>query len=136
MLEAGKNRILIRIGCSLLLLFIVGCIQTSKKDGTLEGKITIGPLCPVERFPPDPACKPSQETYDAYQVAVWTLDKKTMIAEIKPNLDGNYKIELPEGNYVVDLENPHLFGSNLPAAVKISPAQTTTFDIDIDTGIR
>ncbi len=28
------------------------------EKGFLEGKVTIGPLCPVETVPPDPACQP------------------------------------------------------------------------------
>ncbi|MEK7081236.1 MAG: hypothetical protein AAB902_02520 [Patescibacteria group bacterium] len=40
--------------------------------GFLEGKVTIGPLCPVERTPPDPACQPTEATYKAWQIAVYT----------------------------------------------------------------
>jgi len=29
----------------------------------LAGKVNIGPLCPVERNPPDPSCQPTEETY-------------------------------------------------------------------------
>ena len=43
--------------------------------GFLEGKITIGPLCPVESVPPDPACQPTQETYNTWPIVVWTKNK-------------------------------------------------------------
>ena len=39
-----------------VLLFVSGCEkQYSNETGFLEGKISIGPICPVERVPPDPA---------------------------------------------------------------------------------
>ena len=63
-------------------------------------------------------------------------DKKTKIAQIEPAVDGNYKVELPAGTYVIDLEKQHMFGKNLPATVTIRTGETTTLDIDIDTGIR
>ncbi len=55
----------------LLIIFLIGiisisgCIQQQNRiseKGFLEGKITIGPLCPVEKFPPDPRCQPTEET--------------------------------------------------------------------------
>lgn len=107
--------------------------------GFLEGKITIGPLCPVERVPPEPACQPTKETYENWPVAVWTADKKTRVAQIEPDLNGAYRIELPAGNYIVDLDGQQpsrVGGSDLPASIKIDSGETTALDIDIDTGIR
>lgn len=109
------------------------------EKGFLEGKVTIGPLCPVQTVPPDPSCQPTEETYKYWQIAIWTSDKKTKVAQIEPNLDGTYKIELPVGNYIVDFEIQQPFGvggSNLPATISINSGETTTLNIDIDTGIR
>lgn len=121
------------------IILIGGCIQqqnrTSEK-GFLEGKVTIGPLCPVERYPPDPRCQPTEETYKAWPIAVYTPDKNTKVAQVEPLVNGTYKIELPAGEYTVDLEKQHMFGKNLPATVIINKGETTTLDINIDTGIR
>ena len=134
----NKNILLTALIIAIILLS--GCIQqpakTSEK-GFLEGKISIGPICPVERFPPDPNCQPTEETYKAWPIAIWTTDKKAKIAQIKPNLDGTYKLELPVGTYIVDYEKEqHFGGNNLPVAVAIDSGKTTTLNIDIDTGIR
>ncbi len=122
------------------IILISGCIQQQNQiseKGFLEGNVTIGPLCPVERFPPDPGCKPTEETYKAWPVAVYTSDKKIKVTQIKPDLDGTYKIELSAGNYIVDLEKQQPFGGrNLPATISINSGKTTTLNIDIDTGIR
>ena len=125
-----------------LLLYIVllnwSCDQQTQifENGLLEGKVTIGPLCPVETIPPDPAFQPTQETYNSWPIVVWTSDKKTKVARIEPELDGNYLINLPEGNYLVDLDKQHMFGKNLPAIIVIEPNETSLLNIDIDTGIR
>jgi len=125
-----------------LLLYIVllnwSCDQQTQifEEGLLEGKVTIGPLCPVENVPPDPACQPTQETYNSWPIVVWTSDKKTKVARIEPELNGNYLIDLPEGSYLVDLDKQHMFGKNLPATIVIEPNETSLLNIDIDTGIR
>jgi len=106
------------------------------KKGYLEGKVTIGPLCPVETVPPDPACQPSQDTYEAWPIIIWTADKKTKIGTIEPELDGSYLIQIPEGTYVIDLDKQHRFGKNLPVKIEIVPFETLILNIDIDTGIR
>ena len=106
------------------------------EKGFLEGKVTIGPLCPLETVPPDPACQPSQDTYDAWPIVIWTADKKTKIATIDPDLDGNYVIDLPNGSYLVDLDRQHRFNKSLPAPIIIEPNKTSLLNIDIDTGIR
>ena len=126
-----------------LLLFAVllncSCDQQQMQiveKGFLEGKVTIGPLCPVETVPPDPACQPSQDTYDAWPIVIWTAVKKTKIATIDPDLDGNYLIDLPKGSYLVDLDKQHRFNKSLPALIIIKPNETSLLNIDIDTGIR
>ena len=137
MIHMSKNVLLIILIIGIIL--ISGCIQQKNQiseKGFLEGKITIGPLCPVERYPPDPRCQPNEETYKAWPIAVYTPDKKTKVAQIEPLVNGTYEVELPVGEYTVDLEKQHMFGKNLPATVAIKKGEITTLDINIDTGIR
>lgn len=142
-IKTMKQKVLI-FGLAIIgVILISGCIQqpTDKliKKGFLEGKVTIGPLCPVERFPPDPRCQPTEETYKSWPIAVWTADKKTKVAQIVPDLDGTYKLELPAGNYIVSLEKQVPFGlgaGNLPANIAITSEKTAILNIGIETGIR
>jgi len=119
-------------------LFISGCDKNIQVSGFLEGKISIGPLCPVEHDPPDPACLPTAETYKAYPVAIFSSDGKHKITQITPALDGTFIIDLDPGKYLVILESEHfrIGSSNLPVEVEIISRNKTTLDIDIDTGIR
>jgi hypothetical protein len=127
------------------IVFFIGLILfsscnklTSRETGFLEGKITIGPICPVEKIPPDPGCLPTAETYKAYPVSVWTSDGTKKIVEISPSLDGSFSTELMPGTYLVVLEKDQNKpgGSNLPVKVSIISKNATLLNIDIDTGIR
>jgi|SRR3989344_3385550 len=134
------NRNFLFVGIIILMILTSSCAQQPRvaEKGFLEGKITIGPLCPVERDPPDPRCQPTRETYDAWQIDVFTSNKKA-VAKIQPNLDGTYKIELPVGKYIVDFEKQQSFrigGNNLPADISINSEKTIILDVNIDTRIR
>ena len=108
-------------------------------SGVLKGKISIGPLCPVEQIPPDPACQPTMETYKAWAIAVWSVNKKSKLATLNPRLDGMYQIDLPSGDYTIDFDvaRTNTIGSNnLPTVISIAKMDTTVFNVNIDTGIR
>ena len=137
-----KTRVFKSISLLILiagLILLSGCpMLMSHETGILEGKISIGPICPVETDPPNPACLPTAETYKAYPVSVWSATGKTKITSITPALDGLYHLELSQGNYLVILENEHnrIGSSNLPTEILIRPFEKTILNIDIDTGIR
>jgi hypothetical protein len=138
-----KDRIRVAAGALLLtlVLFSSSCenfVLNTGGSGTLTGKITIGPLCPVERIPPDPACQPTAETYKAYQVSIWSSDMKVKIRDITPSLDGSYTIGLPTGTWMVALDRQlaGVGGSNLPVSITVKEGSDTQLDISIDTGIR
>ena len=138
MIQFRKNIIL---GLTLLIGFLLTawCDKLSTKEaGFLEGKISIGPICPVETDPPDPGCLPTAETYKAYPVSVWTADGGRRIIQINPAIDGTYKTDLEQGKYLIKLETDsgNIGSSNLPVEITIISDYITTLNIDIDTGIR
>lgn len=124
----------------LLLIFLIpGCDKGKQREqGYLEGTISIGPLCPVERIPPDPACQPTAETYKAYPVSVYTTDGQKKVAQLNPSLDGTFTHELPTGKYLVILEKAqnNIGSSSLPVEISIISQEKTLLNINIDTGIR
>jgi hypothetical protein len=138
MIRRSKNIILSMVSLACL-LFILGCDkQINQGTGFLEGVISIGPICPVEKDPLDPGCLPTAETYKAYPVSIWTSNGRRKITKVNPALDGSYKIELNPGNYLVILETGQngIGSSNLPVEVTINSNNNTLLNIDIDTGIR
>ena len=123
----------------LTIAFFTNCSKKIQREsGYLHGVISIGPICPVEKIPPDPACLPTAETYKAYPVSIFTSDGKTRVSQLSPSLNGYFSSELSPGNYLVVLERAHnnIGGSNLPVEVTITSADTTLLNISIDTGIR
>lgn len=131
-------------GILILILLASGCAQYSsgtKKTGFLSGKISIGPICPVEKNPPDPNCQPTEQTYAAYSLDAYRLsdsepgEKNIYRSPFHANNDGTYKIELPEGKYLIKRNTNSMIGS-YSKIVEIKAGQTTTLNIDIDTGIR
>lgn len=128
----------------LVVIVLITTFSCAKKSeitdtGVLKGKISIGPLCPVERVPPDPACLPTAETYRAWATAIFTVKEKLKYAILIPNLDGTFEIELPVGDYFIDYSVVRVIWvgkSNLPANISITKNDTITFNINIDTGIR
>lgn len=125
----------------VFIIMLFSCTKQSLMvgNGVLKGKISIGPLCPVERIPPDPACLPTAETYKAWAVDVWSVDKKSRVASLNPKLDGTYQIELPSGYYSIDFDvarTGSIGSSNLPKIISVTNRDTTVFNVNIDTGIR
>jgi hypothetical protein len=121
-----------------LMLFSSCDKKTNTDTGFLEGKISIGPVCPVEKIPPDPGCLPTAETYKAYPVSVWTSDGMRKIVQINPSLDGSFRTELEPATYLVVLEKGQnkIGSSNLPVEVSIVSQNITMLSINIDTGLR
>jgi hypothetical protein len=127
----------------ILIFTVLVLLSACDKDkplnlGWLEGTISIGPICPVERIPPDPACKPTAETYKAYPVSIFSSDGIRKIAQLEPALDGAFTNELAPGKYLIVFEsvNRYIGGSNLPVMVTIVSQEKTQISISIDTGIR
>jgi hypothetical protein len=138
-MEKYTNRIFFGIVFLTTVLFISGCNKRmTSEPGYLEGVISIGPICPVEKVPPDPGCLPTAETYKAYPVSVFSSDGRRKILQLSPSLDGSFITELAPGNYLVVLEKAQSYigGSNLPVEVSISTQDKTLLNINIDTGIR
>ncbi len=107
---------------------------TKKESGTLQGSMTIGPICPVERA--DHPCKPSPDMYAAHKV--YLLSEHNELTTLIPDADGNFSAKLAEGTYIADIDHDGIIGSitGVPAAVVIKAGKTATLHIAIDTGIR
>lgn len=104
-------------------------------SGVLRGSVTVGPLCPDTQFP-QKWCEASEETYRHWPIGVYRSDKK--IAQLAPDGQGQYRLELPSGEYRLELElkmPPGLGGVDLPRAIRVESGRETTEDIRIETGI-
>jgi len=138
--NSGKmDRVL--LGIVIILWGIVltaGCLQVGDSggnEGILQGKVSIGPICPVER--PGVTCEPPPEAYAARKVVVYGEDGTTLVKVVAIDATGQYRTSLPPGTYVVDINRAGIDRSgDVPKTVMIRAGETVTLDIDIDTGIR
>lgn len=135
-MEKNYFKVVFRLSALFILSYLSACEkQTNRENGILEGIIQIGPICPVEKDPPDPGCVPTAETYKAFPVYIHSSNGLRTL--INPALNGSFKIELPAGTYFLTLEKEQNIGSsNLPIVVSIDPLGDTIIKIEIDTGIR
>ena len=128
---------------AVLCMGIVNCAahknpqQEMKPSGIIQGRLTIGPVCPgPERL--DRPCEPPPEMYAAHRLIVLSADTSTKIMEITMDAKGYYKAELPPGAYVMDFapRDIGMPGGFPPTPFVIEPGKTSQLDLDIDTGMR
>lgn len=102
--------------------------------GFIEGKVTIGPICPVQRE--GVPCIIPPEVYEARKIVI--SDEVGNIIDIV-NIDnqGIYRTLLEPGTYILDINKIGIDRSDdVPKEVEIREGETTRLDINIDTGIR
>jgi hypothetical protein len=121
----------------MLVSLLTACAPAAPAHtGVLQGRVTVGPLVPVE-IEGAPAPTPAPEVFAARQVVVFTPDGEREVARAQIDPEGSYRLELPVGDYLVDINHLGIdSAAGLPAVVTIRPDEITTLDIDIDTGIR
>ena len=103
--------------------------------GFLTGRVTVSPICPVEKA--GVPCDPSPSTYTSREVIVYQSDGTTEVARMHFDTEGRYQFQLTPGKYV--LATPQGVGKasrDLPKPVIIAAGQTVELNFTIDTGIR
>lgn len=101
--------------------------------GTLAGTVTMGPSCPVQRFPPDPSCE--DKPYVA-TVQVKTADGKKQVAEFTSGKDGKFTVSLAPGKYTLVPIGGAVYPQASTQEVVVESNKTTVVNIQFDSGIR
>jgi len=107
------------------------------EQGFLEGhlKIIFGMAAQPSDDMPHPEIAP--ESYAEYPLVVLSQDGKNQVARFTANEDGNYRIALPPGAYILDIQNRAAKRLRArPQPFTVAPNQTVHVDMNIDTGIR
>jgi hypothetical protein len=93
-----------------------------------------GPVCPVERVPPDPACAPRAV---AGATVVIRDGSGSEVARTVTAPDGSFFVELPVGEYLVEPQPAEgLLGTAAAQNVTVVDGQLASVQLDYDTGIR
>jgi hypothetical protein len=97
----------------------------------VRGTAHVGPTCPVERTPPDPAC--ADRAY-AGRFVVETVGGNR-VAEFTSASDGSYSVALPPGSYQVRLVDGNAMPSMAPQPFTVRDGWSQ-LDLALDSGIR
>jgi hypothetical protein len=101
----------------------------------LAGRVLLGPMCPVERVPPDPQCAPRAIA----GAVILVLDAGGReVARTTSTASGTYALDLGPGSYTVTAQPvAGVLGTPGPQQVTIPTAGPgPTLDLQYDTGIR
>lgn len=102
--------------------------------GFIEGTVTAGPQCPVQRVPPDPAC---QDRPVAGATILITERGSGTVARLVTDELGRFSAALAPGFYVIEpqpLEG--LLGTPGPTEVTVESQNSAVVEFLYDTGIR
>jgi hypothetical protein len=117
----------------LVVLAVAGCATPRTEPGSgIQGTAWLGPTCPVQRDPPDPACadRPTQTALVARD------GDGRVVAAFASNATGQFRVALGPGTYT--LGSPD--GQSLPrcssAAITVVAGRYADADVSCDSGIR
>ncbi len=101
----------------------------------IKGTVLLGPICPVERIPPDPKCAPKPY---AAKLVLTTADQSRAIIEFDSDADGKFGVQISPGEYAIRsaaASNIRPYCSSRET-VKVSAGQFIETTVYCDTGIR
>lgn len=101
----------------------------------VKGIVVLGPTCPVERIPPDPACAPKGYKTIVQVISVGSPNSAPF-ATVDTNASGEYSASLPPGKYSLQ----PVGGNTLPRCEtkEITVVENIVQEVNLtcDTGIR
>jgi hypothetical protein len=105
-------------------------------DSAVKGTVLFGPVCPVERVPPDPQCAPRPGMADIQLVG----PNGTVAAQGRAGSDGQFSVAVAPGSYAVRATAPAPgpgTGCQVePAQVAVVAHAVALVAVRCDTGIR
>ena len=116
----------------------VGCLASDDAaPGFLEGRLRILASKDVELAEGNPP-KFSDGNYAEYPLIISSRDGKKEIARVTADENGKYRIALPPGDYILDVQGRQPKGHvrAKPQPFTVISNQIARVDMDIDTGIR
>jgi hypothetical protein len=124
------------VGCIFVVLIGGTAASDAVPPGFVEGHLKIISPTPVELADGNTPTI-TAETYSEYPLIILNQKEKKEITRVTADRNGNYRVLLPPGDYVLDVEGrarKHVRARPQPFTVVSN--QTVRVDMDIDTGIR
>ena len=123
--------------CSAVVSLIAGTVVGANPPGFLEGRLKISSPKEVELAETTPS-KTTGENFAGYPLLVMSSDGKREVARIIADANGNYRVTLPPGDYILDVSGRRPKGHlrATPQPFTVASNQTVHVDMNIDTGVR
>jgi hypothetical protein len=124
-------------GC--LLLIPIGCVASGNAvpPGFMEGHLKIGRLGAAEASDDMPRQAVAPETYAKYPLIVLSQDEKSEISRVTADGNGNYRVALPPGNYILDVQDRAAKRLRAkPQPFSVVSNQTVHVDMNVVIGFR
>jgi hypothetical protein len=101
--------------------------------GTVHGQVLLGPTCPVERIPPDPACAPKP-----YKTMIKILRTATGASykKVVTDASGRFTISLAPATYILRAKGASIYPRCTDLKIIVIAKKSQIVKIDCDTGIR
>jgi hypothetical protein len=117
--------------------FLLACsaLVTAAEQGFLEGHMKIIFGMAVEPSDEMPRPEVAPESYAEYPLVILSQDAKKEVARVTADENGNYRVALPPGNYVLDVQGrvPKRLRAR-PQPLTVVPNQTVRVDMTIFIG--
>lgn len=129
----------LRVLVAFALLAVIGlaCTAPSASEPvavSVSGSALAGPVCPVEREPPDPACAP--RPVEGADISVVDANGE-QVALVTTDASGAFAFDVVPGTYrLVAMPVAGLMGTPSPLELDVGPAGATEIVLEFDTGIR
>ena len=121
-----------------LFLLLLSCTRAGDAvpPGLVEGHLKIVSLKEVELAEASPS-KGTSENYAEYPLIILSKAGQKEVARITADRDGNYRVSLPPGDYILDVQGRGRGGVRAkPRLFTIVSNQTVRVDMNMDTGVR
>lgn len=101
----------------------------------IKGTALLGPMCPVEKTPPDPKC--ADRPYKTDLVAT-SPDGMLAIQQFSSDASGKFSVDLEPGEYLISSDSNAGIFSHCASqgTIKVEKGNYTDVTIKCDTGIR
>ena len=125
------------VSVGLLLVLAGSALIHAAPPGFVEGHLKIVSPKEVELADATPS-KITAENYADYPLIILSRDGEKEITRVTANESGQYRVALPPGNYVLDVQGRRPKGHvrAKPQPFTIISNQTVRVDMSIDTAIR
>jgi hypothetical protein len=127
--EAAMN---IKYFLPIVLLFFTACAPAlPPPDSGVEGRVTIGPMCPVVQVGNPCPDRPYQAT-----LTVLSSSSRAKVIQIQTDANGIFHEALEPGDYILQPESPGIMPHAAETPFVVMPHQFTQVDVTYDSGIR